>query len=117
MVHPVAERLDTLMVVLLAFIKDMCHVNSEHRVFTHTHQTYDKTVLTLLTFSLALYSLSLWQVVWMWSGLRICTRTWWVCLINLSYLHTPPVTSNTPSSTSAASDWSVLATVCIRAAL
>uniref|UniRef100_A0AAZ3PDF7 RRN3 homolog, RNA polymerase I transcription factor n=1 Tax=Oncorhynchus tshawytscha TaxID=74940 RepID=A0AAZ3PDF7_ONCTS len=27
MVHPVAERLDTLMVVLLAFIKDMCHVN------------------------------------------------------------------------------------------
>uniref|UniRef100_A0A8C7P3W3 RRN3 homolog, RNA polymerase I transcription factor n=1 Tax=Oncorhynchus mykiss TaxID=8022 RepID=A0A8C7P3W3_ONCMY len=28
MVHPVAERLDTLMVVLLAFIKDMCHVNS-----------------------------------------------------------------------------------------
>ncbi|XP_030646078.1 RNA polymerase I-specific transcription initiation factor RRN3 [Chanos chanos] len=27
MVHPVAERLDTLMVVLLAYIKDMCHVN------------------------------------------------------------------------------------------
>lgn len=27
MLHPVADRLDTLMSVLLAFIKDMCHVN------------------------------------------------------------------------------------------
>ncbi|KAI4891545.1 hypothetical protein NFI96_027825, partial [Prochilodus magdalenae] len=27
MLHPVAERLDTLMSILLAFIKDMCHVN------------------------------------------------------------------------------------------
>uniref|UniRef100_A0A4W4FZV7 RRN3 homolog, RNA polymerase I transcription factor n=1 Tax=Electrophorus electricus TaxID=8005 RepID=A0A4W4FZV7_ELEEL len=27
MLHPVAERLDTLMGVLLAFVKDMCHVN------------------------------------------------------------------------------------------
>uniref|UniRef100_A0A6Q2XQG2 RRN3 homolog, RNA polymerase I transcription factor n=1 Tax=Esox lucius TaxID=8010 RepID=A0A6Q2XQG2_ESOLU len=27
MCHPVAERLDTLMAVLLAFIKDVCHVN------------------------------------------------------------------------------------------
>uniref|UniRef100_A0A8B9RD79 RRN3 homolog, RNA polymerase I transcription factor n=1 Tax=Astyanax mexicanus TaxID=7994 RepID=A0A8B9RD79_ASTMX len=27
MLHPIAERLDTLMSVLLAFIKDMCHVN------------------------------------------------------------------------------------------
>uniref|UniRef100_A0A673IUJ2 RRN3 homolog, RNA polymerase I transcription factor n=1 Tax=Sinocyclocheilus rhinocerous TaxID=307959 RepID=A0A673IUJ2_9TELE len=27
MVHPVAERLDTMMTVLLAYIKDICHVN------------------------------------------------------------------------------------------
>ncbi|XP_076852234.1 RNA polymerase I-specific transcription initiation factor RRN3 [Brachyhypopomus gauderio] len=32
MVHPVAERLDTLMGVLLAFIKDMCHVNGSLEV-------------------------------------------------------------------------------------
>lgn len=31
MVHPVAERLDTLMGVLLAFIKDVSHVNGERR--------------------------------------------------------------------------------------
>ncbi|XP_077069211.1 RNA polymerase I-specific transcription initiation factor RRN3 [Siphateles boraxobius] len=27
MVHPMAERLDTMMTILLAYIKDMCHVN------------------------------------------------------------------------------------------
>ena len=27
MAHPVADRLDTLMAVLLAYIKDVCHVN------------------------------------------------------------------------------------------
>lgn len=25
--HPVAERLDTLMAVTLAYVKDICHVN------------------------------------------------------------------------------------------
>lgn len=29
MVHPVAERLDTMMAVLLAYIKDICHVNGQ----------------------------------------------------------------------------------------
>lgn len=71
MVHPVAERLDTLMVVLLAFIKDMCHVNGCLDV-ERTKDLYKDLV----------------------------------CVFDkLSYLHTPPVTSNTPSSTSAASDW------------
>ena len=27
MAHPVAERLDTLMAVMMAYIKDICHVN------------------------------------------------------------------------------------------
>ncbi len=27
MAHPVAERLDTLMAVVMAYIKDVCHVN------------------------------------------------------------------------------------------
>lgn len=25
--HPVADRLDTLMAVLMAYVKDVCHVN------------------------------------------------------------------------------------------
>lgn len=25
--HPVAERLDSLMVVLMAYVKDVCHLN------------------------------------------------------------------------------------------
>uniref|UniRef100_A0AAQ5XQB8 RRN3 homolog, RNA polymerase I transcription factor n=1 Tax=Amphiprion ocellaris TaxID=80972 RepID=A0AAQ5XQB8_AMPOC len=32
MVHPVAERLDTLMAVLMAYIKDVCHVNGSLHV-------------------------------------------------------------------------------------
>ncbi|XP_076000053.1 RNA polymerase I-specific transcription initiation factor RRN3 [Genypterus blacodes] len=32
MIHPVAERLDTLMVVLMAYIKDICHVNGSFNV-------------------------------------------------------------------------------------
>lgn len=27
--HPVAERLDTLMTVLMAYVKDICHVNGK----------------------------------------------------------------------------------------
>uniref|UniRef100_A0A673VSK7 RRN3 homolog, RNA polymerase I transcription factor n=1 Tax=Salmo trutta TaxID=8032 RepID=A0A673VSK7_SALTR len=48
MVHPVAERLDTLMVVLLAFIKDMCHVNGEHRtkdLYKDLVCVFDKLIL------------------------------------------------------------------------
>lgn len=32
MAHPVAERLDTLMVVLMAYIRDICHVNGSFHV-------------------------------------------------------------------------------------
>uniref|UniRef100_A0A4W4FZU7 RRN3 homolog, RNA polymerase I transcription factor n=1 Tax=Electrophorus electricus TaxID=8005 RepID=A0A4W4FZU7_ELEEL len=40
MLHPVAERLDTLMGVLLAFVKDMCHVNGEGRVTCRAKALY-----------------------------------------------------------------------------
>lgn len=29
MVHPVADRLDTMMTVLLAYIKDICHASGQ----------------------------------------------------------------------------------------
>lgn len=31
MAHPVAERLDSLMVVLLAYIRDVCHVDGNQK--------------------------------------------------------------------------------------
>ncbi|KAM8844069.1 RNA polymerase I-specific transcription initiation factor RRN3 isoform 1-T3 [Spinachia spinachia] len=37
MAHPVADRLDTLMVVLMAYIKDVCHVDG----FLHMEKTKD----------------------------------------------------------------------------
>lgn len=37
MAHPVAERLDTLMSTLLAYIKDMCHQNGKGSRWTPPH--------------------------------------------------------------------------------
>uniref|UniRef100_A0AAR2KJ34 RRN3 homolog, RNA polymerase I transcription factor n=1 Tax=Pygocentrus nattereri TaxID=42514 RepID=A0AAR2KJ34_PYGNA len=51
MLHPVAERLDMLMSVLLAFIKDMCHVNGINNktrakgVYRDLVGVFDKLVL------------------------------------------------------------------------
>lgn len=39
MAHPVAERLDTLMVVLMAYIRDVCNVDGTD---THTHTIHEK---------------------------------------------------------------------------
>uniref|UniRef100_A0A8C2BLF2 RRN3 homolog, RNA polymerase I transcription factor n=1 Tax=Cyprinus carpio TaxID=7962 RepID=A0A8C2BLF2_CYPCA len=51
MVHPVAERLDTMMAVLLAYIKDICHVNGSldiektKAVYRDLVSVFDKVVL------------------------------------------------------------------------
>ncbi|XP_072550304.1 RNA polymerase I-specific transcription initiation factor RRN3 [Salminus brasiliensis] len=51
MLHPVAERLDTLMSVLLAFIKDMCHIDGSldveraKGVYRDLVYVFDKLVL------------------------------------------------------------------------
>ncbi|XP_051995414.1 RNA polymerase I-specific transcription initiation factor RRN3 [Xyrauchen texanus] len=51
MVHPVAERLDTLMRVLLAYIKDICHVNGSldiekaKALYRDLLSVFDKVVL------------------------------------------------------------------------
>uniref|UniRef100_A0A672QB49 RRN3 homolog, RNA polymerase I transcription factor n=1 Tax=Sinocyclocheilus grahami TaxID=75366 RepID=A0A672QB49_SINGR len=51
MVHPVAERLDTMMTVLLAYIKDICHVNGSldiektKALYKDLVSVFDKVVL------------------------------------------------------------------------
>uniref|UniRef100_A0A671MFH0 RNA polymerase I-specific transcription initiation factor RRN3-like n=1 Tax=Sinocyclocheilus anshuiensis TaxID=1608454 RepID=A0A671MFH0_9TELE len=51
MVHPVAERLDTMMTVLLAYIKDICHVNGSldiektKALYRDLVSVFDKVVL------------------------------------------------------------------------
>uniref|UniRef100_A0A7N6AFJ6 RRN3 homolog, RNA polymerase I transcription factor n=1 Tax=Anabas testudineus TaxID=64144 RepID=A0A7N6AFJ6_ANATE len=52
MAHPVAERLDTLMAVLMAYIKDVCHVDgslhveSTKEVYRDLLSVFDKLILT-----------------------------------------------------------------------
>uniref|UniRef100_A0A672SNY5 RRN3 homolog, RNA polymerase I transcription factor n=1 Tax=Sinocyclocheilus grahami TaxID=75366 RepID=A0A672SNY5_SINGR len=48
MVHPVAERLDTMMTVLLSYIKDICHVNDIEKtkaLYRDLLSVFDKVVL------------------------------------------------------------------------
>ncbi|XP_069578086.1 RNA polymerase I-specific transcription initiation factor RRN3 [Brachyistius frenatus] len=51
MVHPVAERLDTLLVVLMSYIRDVCHVNGSLHVertkelFRDLLSVFDKLIL------------------------------------------------------------------------
>uniref|UniRef100_A0A7N6F945 RRN3 homolog, RNA polymerase I transcription factor n=1 Tax=Anabas testudineus TaxID=64144 RepID=A0A7N6F945_ANATE len=50
MAHPVAERLDTLMAVLMAYIKDVCHVDGNElhtkEVYRDLLSVFDKLILT-----------------------------------------------------------------------
>lgn len=43
--HPVAERLDTLMTVLMAYVKDVCHVNGNG---THSKTTGVSFIISML---------------------------------------------------------------------
>uniref|UniRef100_A0A667YGE2 RRN3 homolog, RNA polymerase I transcription factor n=1 Tax=Myripristis murdjan TaxID=586833 RepID=A0A667YGE2_9TELE len=48
MTHPVAERLDTLMAVVMAYIRDICHVNGKHTngdLYRDLLSVFDKLIL------------------------------------------------------------------------
>ncbi|KAK7938578.1 hypothetical protein WMY93_001904 [Mugilogobius chulae] len=63
MAHPVADRLDTLMAVLLAFIKDVCHVNGAlqldqtKELYRDLLWVFDKVILPTHACSHVQYSL------------------------------------------------------------
>lgn len=53
MIHPVAEKLDSLMVVLLAYIREVCLPKGEHEpwVLDNAHTAHTQTSGLTMTFN------------------------------------------------------------------